>query len=66
MRVLGRPFGQSVRKLSWVFDKAVNNSKTHLAKILRYVCGFDVFDGDSNMRDIAENISIVPRGSGLM
>lgn len=53
---------QGNRKILWITDIVGGHGKSHLAKILFYMYGYDLFDGVTRSCDIAWMISAKPVG----
>lgn len=53
---------QDRRKIMWVVDSVGNSGKSHVARLLSFVYGYDLFDGVSSAKDISYLISPRPRG----
>lgn len=63
LHVLRRLFTQSSRKVLWVHDSRGSTGKSFLCRYLRYVYGYQLFDGVSSVRDITASFRTECKGS---
>lgn len=62
MSLCRRLFSQNDRKILWIVDVEGNTGKSYVCRYLRYVYGYQLFDGVTATRDICRLLDVASKG----